>query len=191
MNRIEDNDIREALRRSGGLLPDVDVPDDFTQKVMARIETQQSHRIRKIVFAAMAMAASFTLLLVLFLPTNKQTEFAKLEKPAAAVCKDTRQEAKPTTDANIATKTTCTKQKIKVNADTTVAVEKKPESSYLHEVAVDMQPSSADDDMNSYMAALEQQLDDIRDSCYMLQVERMIMSDKQLCHLMEEMNIGQ
>lgn len=192
MNRIDDSDLREVLQRRGGLLPEVDVPDDFMQRVMSRIEVKENtHKTRKIVFAALAMAASFALLLVLFLPMNQSDEYAEVERKATGVSSKEQTEPETFTEATVIT--TQKTVRLTVNADRhdTPAEEvvedavKEPATELAENIVI--HKPTADDEAEFNIALLEQKLSDIRDSCYMLQVERMIMSDEQLCHIMNEM----
>ena len=73
MNELKDNDLREALRRMEERRTPAKVPFDFCDKVMQEIEPKRKKR-GKTVATFLAIAASFSLALLMVLPHEKNDE---------------------------------------------------------------------------------------------------------------------
>ena len=80
MNKPNDTDLREALRRREARRPRVEVPDDFLSNVMQKTEAQQhpqrqdasgNRRPWRIALAALAAAASVALVVMLTRPITQ------------------------------------------------------------------------------------------------------------------------
>lgn len=169
MNRLNDTDLREALRRREARRPETEVPEDFCANVMHAIE-QRPRRTRRVVLMALAAAASVALLVVM---THRSADAVSqpdspTSQPSPAVTSHVTSVHSPCTNGTqpVYKKYTgcvrtvhrpCTKSKTPQTAATTPA-----------------------DSLDYYIAKLERGLEQVRESCYEAHIERLIRADAQL-----------
>ncbi|MBO6145011.1 MAG: hypothetical protein J6O54_07130 [Prevotella sp.] len=161
MNKLRDTDLREALRRREAKRTPVEVPTDFLDNVMQEIGNQHSHRTRRTALAALAVAASIALFFVL----NNEPEAAPAVSSDNTVCHVKQQD------------TLCK----------TVAIQQIPRQQTSRPSVRPTRSTKMTDDTDYYIAQMESDLADVRDSCYLAQVERMISDNEELQQLMNEL----
>ena len=168
MNKLNDTDLREALRRREAKRPQVDVPEDFLSRVMQEVEPQQRptlqprHRWLWVAGPALAIAASIALLVLL-------VKEPKATQPEALSFKPRSLKLQPS----------------KPQASTTQVQSFKPSPQKTQ--AKHTAKKARKNEMDSLMEQLERELADVRDSCYLAQVERLIADNPDLQQLMYDM----
>ena len=85
MNKLTDNDLREALKRREAKRTKADVPDDFCDNIMQEIAPKTARRRKTAYMAALAVAASVVTALI-FVWQDQGSEMK--DKPVAIVQKD-------------------------------------------------------------------------------------------------------
>ena len=170
------DDLREALRRRETKRPPVEAPDDFLDSVMQQVEPDRTHtkaKTLRIAFSSLAIAACTITAVLLVWPKGdeKQSDVSELQ---------VRKERTPSpSPANLQSVTT----EISV-APTPVAMTYTEKRQVSQQTSVQTQSK---DELDDYMAELEKGLADVRDSCYLAQVEHMISGSEDLQQLMDEM----
>lgn len=170
------DDLREALRRREAKRPPVEVPDDFLDSVMQQVEPDRTHtkaKTLRIAFSSLAIAACTITAVLLVWPKGdeKQSDVSELQ---------VRKERTPSpSPANLQSVTT----EISV-APTPVAMTYTEKRQVSQQTSVQTQSK---DELDDYMAELEKGLADVRDSCYLAQVEHMISDNEELQRLLNEM----
>lgn len=169
-------DLRDALRRKESRRPQAEVPADFLNSVMQRVESDaaQTWRIAASVLVAAACVA-FVALMVW--PTKDNPKF---DASRLVICKERIASPQPSDTLAMSTE----KHVVAIPA-TKVKIKKQAHERHLppQQPAQMQSPETTD----SYMAELENSLADVRDSCYLAQVERMIADNEELQQLMNEM----
>lgn len=170
------DDLREALRRRETKRPPVEVPDDFLDSVMQQVGQDRTHtkaKTLRIAFSSLAIAACTITAVLLVWPKGdeKQSDVSELQ---------VRKERTPSpSPANLQSVTT----EISV-APTPVAMTYTEKRQVSQQTSVQTQSK---DELDDYMAELEKGLADVRDSCYLAQVEYMISDNEELQRLLNEM----
>lgn len=169
--------LREALRRREAKRPQVEVPADFLDSVMQQVESENPSAKAKTwrtALTPLAIAAcTITAVLLVWPKRDGQEPTAgspivrkeQIPSPSSASLHPV------TTEIFITPKPVAknhTEKKRPVSQQTTAQTQRKDES-------------------DNYMAELESGLADVRDSCYLAQVERMIADNEELQRLINEM----
>lgn len=174
-NDAFNDDLREALRRREAKRPQVEVPADFLDSVMQQVGPDRTHAKAKtwrIALASLAIAACTLTAVLLVWPRGdeKQSDVSEL------IVRKERTHHQPSSDIHPASIVTT------------------PAPKKTHIVKVKKQVSRQDapytesvNESDNYMAELEKGLADVRDSCYLAQVERMIADNEELQKLMNDM----
>lgn len=169
-------DLRDALRRREARRPHAEAPVDFVDNVMQRVESDaaQTWRIAASVLVAAACVA-FAVLMVWPAKDNPKPDASHLVVHKERI-------ASPQLLDTLAMSTE--KHVVDIPA-TKVKTKKQAHERHLppQQPAQMQSPETTD----SYMAELENSLADVRDSCYLAQVERMIADNEELQQLMNEM----
>ena len=169
-------DLRDALRRREARRPHAEAPVDFVDNVMQRVEpgAAQTWRLAASVLVAAACVA-FVALMVWPTKDNPKSDASRL-----VICKERIASPQPSDTLAMSTE----KHVVDIPA-TKVKIKKQAHQRHLpQQQPAQMQSPETTD---SYMAELENSLADVRDSCYLAQVERMIADNEELQQLMNEM----
>ena len=165
MKTNKDTDLREALRRREAKRQKVEVPADFLDNVMQRIEDQRPRRTARIALAVLAVAASVALVFVL----NNEPKTT------------------PAVTADDTTRYIKREDSLRMVPVALTAKQQAAESQKRRPAVRSTQRTKVTDDLDDYVAQIESDLADVRDSCYLAQVERMIADNEELQQLMNEM----
>lgn len=166
MKTNKDTDLREALRRREAKRQKVEVPADFLDNVMQGIEDQRPRRTARIALAVLAVAASVALVFVL----NNEPKTT------------------PAVTADDTTRYIKREDSLRMTVPVALTVKQQAAESQKRRPAVrSTQHTKVTDDLDDYVAQIESDLADVRDSCYLAQVERMIADNEELQQLMNEM----
>lgn len=169
-------DLRDALRRREARRPHAEAPVDFVDNVMHRVEpgAAMTWRLAASVLVAAACVA-FAVLMVWPAKDNPKPDASHL-----VVHKERIASPQPSDTLAMSTE----KHVVAIPA-TKVKIKKQAHERHLppQQPAQMQSPETTD----SYMAELENSLADVRDSCYLAQVERMIADNEELQQLMNEM----
>ena len=197
MNKPNDTDLREALRRREARRPRVEVPDDFLSNVMQKTEAQQhpqrqdasgNRRPWRIALAALAAAASVALVVML---TRPITQPSALGQPIECTQSVNRVHSVSQSSAlsQLFERAQSVNRAHSVSQSSAVSPSRADSQSEPGGLPVrarrtENEPTSSSD---NYLAQMESDLADVRDSCYLAQVERMISDNEELQRLMNEM----
>ena len=165
MKTNKDTDLREALRRREAKRQKVEVPADFLDNVMQGIEDQRPRRTARIALAVLAVAASVALVFVL----NNEPKTT------------------PAVTADDTTRYIKREDSLRMVPVALTAKQQAAESQKRRPAVRSTQRTKVTDDLDDYVAQIESDLADVRDSCYLAQVERMIADNEELQQLMNEM----
>lgn len=169
-------DLRDALRRREARRSHAKAPVDFVDNVMQRVEpgAAQTWRLAASVLVAAACVA-FAVLMVWPAKDNPKPDASHLVVHKERI-------ASP---QSLDTLAMSTEKHIVAIPATKVKIKKQAHERHLppQQPAQMQSPETTD----SYMAELENSLADVRDSCYLAQVERMIADNEELQQLMNEM----
>ncbi len=196
MNKPNDTDLREALRRREARRPRVEVPDDFLSNVMQKTEAQQHpqrqdasghHRPWRIALAALAAAASIALVVMLTRPVTQSV--SNIHSTHAQLSSNSR-----TTFTRLTRNFMQTHAQLSTNSRATFTQSSALSQSKVQRLS-DKSPRTSGqkstdfctDNLDDYVAKMESDLADVRDSCYLAQVERMIADNEELQRLINEM----
>ena len=163
MNKLKDNDLREALRRREAKRQPTAVPDDFCDRVMQEIDDDRRPS-RTWLYAAVAIAAS-----ALLIVTLRMGRVSELEQTAPG---------QPLTAGQIVTPEPPTVDINKVPAAQPVAIAKP--------LKIKKQPTVPTDSMALQVARIEAEMQHVSDSCYMDLLARTIENDPQLSQMVDE-----
>ena len=174
MNTYKDSDLREALRRREDKRQTVDIPEDFTELVMDRIEQlDKPHRRRVWLYpiTAIAVAASILLLFTLYHHgtqevSNGKPIVAQHTEPRDTTTKPKEVQQMPTQlpEPPIVAKTTEVNQRQKAKVAT-----------------VNHQASTTiTDSLDYYIDKIERELVHVDESLYIERMNRVIRADKRL-----------
>ena len=179
MNKLNDTDLREALRRREARRPETAVPEDFCANVMRAVEEQRPKRTWRLAATALAAAASIAIAVVLTWPKE-------LAQPSAPHVGEEQLVGPVIAQAARAQETYTPPQSHpteRKRADAPTANGKHGQHSkpQAKAKAVTESPETAPiDSMSYYLAKLEQGLAHVRDSCQAAHIERLIRADAQL-----------
>lgn len=204
MNKLRDTDLREALRRREAKRPQTEVPDDFLDRVMLEVGTidrmmqdtesegqnaqrRTLRRTRHIVLTALAAAASIALVVLLAWPRQTKQDFTESKVRGSSEESPTFLPVKSEAPvAHIAQSEKAVPTRVRLEANELRS--SKPSKRKLEAVEVrsasGTRPGIGEDDL---IAQLERDLADVRDSCYLAQVERLIADNPDLQQLMYDM----
>ena len=204
MNKLRDTDLREALRRREAKRPQTEVPDDFLDRVMQEVGTidrmmqdaepegqdpqrRTLRRTRHIVLTALAAAASIALVVLLAWPRQTKQDFTGSKVRGSSEESPTFLPVKSEAPvAHIAQRGKAAPKRVRLEANELRS--SKPSKRKLEAVEVrsasGTRPGIGEDDL---IAQLERDLADVRDSCYLAQVERLIADNPDLQQLMYDM----
>ena len=175
MKKYNDTDLREALRRREAKRPQTEVPDDFLSNVMQKTEAQQHPRRQdasgnrrpwRIALAALAAAASVALVVMLTWPKKESSALSHSIERAQSVNR-----------ARSVTQSSAVSHSIERG-------QSEPGGLPVRARRTENEPT---DSLDYYIAQMEAELAGVRDSCYLAQVERMVLADEALSQLMNEM----
>ena len=204
MNKLRDTDLREALRRREAKRPQTEVPDDFLDRVMLEVGTidrmmqdtesegqnaqrRTLRRTRHIVLTALAAAASIALVVLLAWPRQTKQDFTESKVRGSSEESPTFLPVKSEAPvAHIAQSEKAVPTRVRLEANELRS--SKPSKRKIEAVEVrsasGTRPGIGEDDL---IAQLERDLADVRDSCYLAQVERLIADNPDLQQLMYDM----
>ena len=180
MNKLNDTDLREALRRRETKRTQVEVPADFCDRVMQETETKPSAHRWHIALPLMAIAASIALLVVMTRPKAVSTP-----PESHAVTAQKLPTLPP--EAMSITLVSHEHHARKPRASRPKATSTKPESHEQSETHDMAQNTPKTDSLEYYISKVEQNLANIRDSCYEAHVERLIRADNRLQQLVNQL----
>lgn len=180
MKKYNDTDLREALRRLEAGRPPTEVPADFLAGVMQDIECQKRpRRTRHIALAAIAAAASIALFMVLTTEPQQATDTTSGNTAQYPGARDTLMKKQLVKTVSLPTAHS-------ESASIPDKADSRPTQGGFPVQArrTENEPTTSNDE---YLAQLESDLADVRDSCYLAQVERMIADNEELQQLMNEL----
>ena len=178
MKTYNDTDLRKALRRREAKRPQTEVPADFLDKVMTEISQQERPRHTwRIALASLAAAASVALAVILATGQDVDSNMISDNRVRSVLQQDSTANVMAAAES--------------LPADCyplATAAEQPGNLTATHIVAA--HPSRAEevptDSFDHYVAQMESDLADVRDSCYLAQVECMIADNEALQQLMNE-----
>lgn len=185
MNKLNDTDLREALRRREAKRMQTEMPADFCDRVMQKIADAPASkpiaRRWRTAMTALAAAASIALAVLLTGPKEQPipsvTSGEATTKSAVAQSEQSVALALPlsykTERAARRQPATTTRQTMS-SAPTAIPAEDTPAAT----------PSM--DSLDYFISKVEQQLDKIRDSCYEIRVGRLLRADVRLQQLVTQ-----
>ena len=179
MNKPNDTDLREALRRREAKRPRTEVPADFLDNVLQDIECQKCPRHTwRMALTALAAAASIALFMILSMQPEAMPEATLSHTVQKLGAKDTL------------TKEMLTEAVSQPTAPLGRAVSPSRADCQSEPVGLPVRSSRTEkeptDSLDYYIAQMEAELAGVRDSCYLAQVERMVLADEALSQLMNE-----
>lgn len=179
MNKPNDTDLREALRRREAKRPRTEVPADFLDNVLQDIECQKRPRHTwRMALTALAAAASIALFMILSMQPEAMPEATLSHTVQKLGAKDTL------------TKEMLTEAVSQPTAPLGRAVSPSRADCQSEPVGLPVRSSQTEkeptDSLDYYIAQMEAELAGVRDSCYLAQVERMVLADEALSQLMNE-----
>jgi len=179
MNKPNDTDLREALRRREAKRPRTEVPADFLDNVLQDIECQKRPRHTwRMALTALAAAASIALFMILSMQPEAMPEATLSHTVQKLGAKDTL------------TKEMLTEAVSQPTAPLGRAVSPSRADCQSEPVGLPVRSSRTEkeptDSLDYYIAQMEAELAGVRDSCYLAQVERMVLADEALSQLMNE-----
>jgi hypothetical protein len=175
MNRITDNDLREALRRRGASRAPVDVPDDFCDRVMQEIENK--HLRRMWLYPVLAVACSLLLLLTVYLgQTDNGTQLSV--KDESIISEHQEQMTVSLIDRETKMEGGVVNRKKNAQNETSSV---KPVKRKVRKPPV----MEDKDSLNRLSLKIENELEQVADSIYMDRLYRAICSDPQLSEQLE------
>lgn len=167
MNRLNDSDLREALRRREAQRPTTEVPDDFCADVMRAVEQQRPRHAWHTALTALAVAAGMALLVMLTWPET--------EVPSAVPVKQVPHTKLLLTDYSPDSTLGVREASLKLSSRRPTAKKAKAPTT-----AAEGKSSTGIDSLDYYIAKLERGLEQVRESCYEAHMERLIRADVQL-----------
>ena len=197
MKKYNDTDLREALRRREAKRPQTEVPDDFLSNVMQKTEAQQHPRRQdasgnrrpwRIALAALAAAASVALVVMLTWPKKESSALGQSIECTQSVNR-----------VHSVSQSSALSQSIERGQSVNRAWSVTQSSAVSHSiergqsepgglpVRARRTENEPTDSLDYYIAQMEAELAGVRDSCYLAQVERMVLADEALSQLMNEM----
>lgn len=179
MKKYNDTDLREALRRREAKRPRTEVPADFLDNVLQDIECQKRPRHTwRMALTALAAAASIALFMILSMQPEAMPEATLSHTVQKLGAKDTL------------TKEMLTEAVSQPTAPLGRAVSPSRADCQSEPVGLPVRSSRTEkeptDSLDYYIAQMEAELAGVRDSCYLAQVERMVLADEALSQLMNE-----
>lgn len=179
MKKYNDTDLREALRRREAKRPRTEVPADFLDNVLQNIECQKRPRHTwRMALTALAAAASIALFMILSMQPEAMPEATLSHTVQKLGAKDTL------------TKEMLTEAVSQPTAPLGRAVSPSRADCQSEPVGLPVRSSRTEkeptDSLDYYIAQMEAELAGVRDSCYLAQVERMVLADEALSQLMNE-----
>ena len=179
MNKPNDTDLREALRRREAKRPRTEVPADFLDNVLQDIECQKRPRHTwRMALTALAAAASIALFMILSMQPEAMPEATLSHTVQKLGAKGTL------------TKEMLTEAVSQPTAPLGRAVSPSRADCQSEPVGLPVRSSRTEkeptDSLDYYIAQMEAELAGVRDSCYLAQVERMVLADEALSQLMNE-----
>ena len=190
MNKLRDTDLREALRRCEAKRPQVEVPDDFLERVMLDVEAEGQHaqsrtlrRTGRIALTLLAVAASVALLVLLTWPRQVEHDFTESKVRVSSEGSPTflpvKSEA-PVVQIKQGGKAVSTGARVEANE----ARGTRPSRPRV--VTVDPRTSSAAnkiDSLDYYIAQIERELTQVDESLYIERMRRVMLADERLQRL--------
>lgn len=194
------NDLCEALRRRETKRSQVEVPNDFLDSVMQQVEAENppaKAKAWRIALASLAIAAC-TLTAVLLIGSRLRLSESRVEfAPSLPSVSRLDQRSKEEGQKSVGSKLIVYKEQIHHQPSSDIypaSIVTTPAPKKVHKVKAKKQVSQKEtpptenvNESDNYMAELEKGLADVRDSCYLAQVERMILDNEELQRLMNEM----
>jgi len=179
MKKYNDTDLREALLRREAKRPRTEVPADFLDNVLQDIECQKRPRHTwRMALTALAAAASIALFMILSMQPEAMPEATLSHTVQKLGAKDTL------------TKEMLTEAVSQPTAPLGRAVSPSRADCQSEPVGLPVRSSRTEkeptDSLDYYIAQMEAELAGVRDSCYLAQVERMVLADEALSQLMNE-----
>jgi hypothetical protein len=179
MKTYNDTDLREALRRREAKHPRTEVPAEFLDNVLQDIECQKRPRHTwRMALTALAAAASIALFMILSMQPEAMPEATLSHTVQKLGAKDTL------------TKEMLTEAVSQPTAPLGRAVSPSRADCQSEPVGLPVRSSRTEkeptDSLDYYIAQMEAELAGVRDSCYLAQVERMVLADEALSQLMNE-----
>ena len=166
MNKLTDNDLREALRRKEARRTKTEVPADFCDNVMQEIDGKPARRPRYAYIAALAAAACIAIAVLMVWPTDGEQKY---DGSALAV---RRERTHSTTPAHS-------------QPDTVVlsSVEHKQVAQVRAKKQAPQQVQTKTSDVDSldyYINKIERELAQMDDSLYIERIHRVMHADERL-----------
>ena len=165
MNKLTDEDLREALRRKEARRTKTEVPADFCDNVMQEIDGKPAHRPRYAYIAALAAAACIAIAVLMVWPTDGEQKY---DGSALTVRRLRTPSTTPT-----------------YSQSDTVALSVVPKK--VAQVRVMKQPpqqvqakTSATDSLDYYINKIERELAQVDDSLYIERIHRVMHADERL-----------
>lgn len=182
MNKLKDNDLREALRRRESKRKPAEVPADFLDNVMREVNTEKARprvKIWHMAVTSLAAAACIAIAVMLTLP-KAQPLPSQLQPPVQASSPQRqKEEAAPVLQTSLQS----ARSRIIISTEQNHI----PDAPELYSPSSKPAAPSAADSLNYYISKVEQSLADIRDSCYQVNVERLIRADAHLQRLVNQL----
>jgi hypothetical protein len=180
MKKYNDTDLREALRRREAKRPQTEVPADFLDNVLQDIECQKRPRHTwHMALTAIAAAASIALFMILSMQPEAMPEATLSHTVQKLGAKDTLTK-KMLTEAVYLPTARLGRATSPSRADS----QSEPVGLPVRSSRTKKEPT---DSLDYYIAQMEAELAGVRDSCYLAQVERMVLADEALSQLINEM----
>ena len=191
MNKLRDTDLREALRRREARRPQVEVSDDFLERVMLDVEAEGQHaqsrtlrRTGRIALTLLAVAASVALLVLLTWPRQAEHDLTgrkavPLYSEESPTFLPVKSEA-PVVQIKQGGKAVSTGVRVETNE----ARGSRPSRPRV--VTVDPRTSSAAnkiDSLDYYIAQIERELTQVDESLYIERMRRVMLADERLQRL--------
>ena len=165
MNKLKDNDLREALRRKEARRTETEVPADFCDNVMQEIEGKPARRPRYAYIAALAAAACIIFAVLMVWPTE---DAQKSVGSRLIVRKEQTHNPSPT-----------------IEQDTVVLV--LPAKAPIRQAKVSdrqlvaqQNTATATDSLDYYINKIERELASMDDSLYIERIHRVMHADERL-----------
>lgn len=178
MNKLKDNDLREALHRRESRRVQTTVPPGFLDDVMQSIGQPPSHegRAKRVALAALAVAASILLAVLITAPDAPQEKFPPREQPVCSV---------QTTRLQRSNNPFAACKQVETSVPAVQRQFLSPRHAPRKAVAKAQQTSV--DSLAALITRIEQEMQNIRDSCYQANVERLIRADAHLQRLVNQL----
>lgn len=180
MDKLKDTDLREALRRREARREQTEVPADFVDNILGQTVNRHPGRTAQTVWGLLAVAASIAVLVLIAWPEAPVVQPGEMPKivrqpqalrpTALSITSEAHERSVRSPRAQRPKPTKTASEAVGHSADGTPP-----------------QNATVTDSLEYYISKVEQQLANIRDSCYEARVERLIRVDDRLGRLVNQL----